>query len=342
MAVVTGASAGVGRATAELLARRGFDVGLLGRGHAGLHDVANTVETCGARALAVPTDVGVWEQVDAAASRIERELGEIDVWVNNAMTTVFAPFAEAEPADIRRATDVTYFGQVHGTRAALDRMLPRDRGRIVNVGSALAYVGIPLQAAYCGAKFACRGFTESVQAELLAARSEVSVSMVHLPAIDTPQFSWCATTMRRHPRPVPPTYSADTAAEWILDAVDRGGHHRVVGSWNRGVVIGTRLFPSVVLHFVARTAVEDQQTDEPIEPDRPSNLRTPLDEAEPWPSGGRFAEEATGVFHPDFLRSVPATLASLAAAALAAARHRVGVIARRRARRAPHRANGCS
>lgn len=329
VAVVTGASAGVGRATAVALGRRGFDVAVLARGRAGLEKAAQLVEESGARALLVQADVADWSAVDAAAIRIEEELGEIDVWVNNAMTTVFAPVIGTDPADIRRATDVTYLGQVHGTLAALRRMLPRDRGRIVNVGSALAYVGIPLQAPYCGAKFACRGFTESVHAELLASGTDVTISMVHLPAVDTPQFGWCATAMPRHPRPVPPTYTPELAAERIVDTAMDGRRTRMVGSWNRGVIAGARLAPGLLAHFTARTAIDDQQTDEPVPPDRPSNLDAPLDEAVPWT--GRFGEEARGVRHPGFLRALPGTFASLGRAALSMVRRRAGARARRRA-----------
>jgi NAD(P)-dependent dehydrogenase (short-subunit alcohol dehydrogenase family) len=179
-------------------------VGLLARGEAGLEAAAKEVGAAGGRTVVVPTDVSQFDQVDAAARRVEEELGPIDVWVNDAMTTVFAPTWEVQPADFQRAVEVTFLGQVWGTMAALSRMRPRDRGTIVNVGSALGIIGIPLQAAYCSSKFACRGFFESTRAELLHEGSSVRMSMVYLPAVNTPQFDWCKTTLRHHPQPVPP------------------------------------------------------------------------------------------------------------------------------------------
>ena len=209
VALVTGASAGVGRATAVELASRGFDVALLARGRAGLDAAASEVESRGARALSVPADVSDYDEVNSAAARVEEELGPLDVWVNNAMTTSFSPLSDTKPEDFRRAIEVTFLGQVWGTMAALARMRPRDRGNIVNVGSALAFIGIPLQSPYCAAKFACRGFFESTRAELLHEGSHIRLSMVHLPAVNTPQFDWCQTTMDRHPQPVPPIYQPE-------------------------------------------------------------------------------------------------------------------------------------
>ena len=206
VAVVTGASAGIGRATAVAFAEAGFDVALLARGEAGLDGAVADVEERGQRALAVPTDVADHGQVAEAAARVEHELGPIDVWVNNAMTTSFAPVWELEPADFRRAVEVTFLGQVWGTMVALEHMRPRDRGSIVNVGSALAFMGIPLQSAYCASKYACRGFFDSVRSELIHEGSNVHLSMVHMPAVNTPQFNWCQTTMDTHPQPVPPIY----------------------------------------------------------------------------------------------------------------------------------------
>ena len=329
VAVVTGASAGVGRATAVALAGRGFDVALLARGEAGLIAAARDVEGAGGRGFSVPTDVAVWEEVDAAADRIERELGEIDVWVNNAMTTVFAPLADTEPADIKRATEVTYLGQVHGTMAALRRMRPRNRGRVVDVGSSLAYVGIPLQAAYCGAKFACRGFAESVRAELIEAGSRVTISMVHLPAVNTPQFSWCQTALPRHPQPVPPIYRPEVAAARIVDVVLDGRRSAILGSWNRLVVGGSKIGPSVYSHFVARTAVEGQQTDEPVDPDRLSNLRAPVDDHDAWTAGGEFDDRADGVVDRSFVASLPRQAVTLTQAIAATIGFKTGRAARR-------------
>ncbi len=331
IAVVTGASAGVGRATAVALARRGYDVGLLARGEAGLAAAAEDVEAAGGRALTVPTDVAVWAEVDEAAARVEHELGEIDVWVNNAMTTVFAPLTDTDPSDFKRATEVTYLGQVHGTMAALRRMRPRDRGRVVDVGSALAYVGIPLQAAYCGSKFACRGFFESVRAELIADGSNVTISMVHLPAVNTPQFSWCKTALPDHPQPVPPIYQPEAAAARIVDVVFDARRSTVLGSWNRLIVAGSKVAPSVFSQFAGRTAVDGQQTGEPVDPDRPVNLRTPVDDTEPWSAQGQFSDRASGVRDREFLVSMPQQVLSLGKAFAATLSFKLGGAARRAA-----------
>ena len=329
VAVVTGASAGVGRATAVSLAAKGFDVALLARGEAGLAAAAKDVEAAGGRALGVPTDVAVWDQVEAAATRVEDELGEIDVWVNNAMTTVFAPLSDTDPADIKRATEVTYLGQVHGTMAALARMRPRDRGRVVNVGSALAYVGIPLQAAYCGAKFACRGFFESVRTELLNADSGVTISMVHLPAVNTPQFSWCKTALPKHPQPVPPIYQPELAAGRIVAVVLDARRSTVLGSWNRLIVAGSKFAPSMLSHYASRTAIDGQQTDEPVEPDRPSNLRAPVDQDEARSAHGEFDDRANGVLDPSFVKTLPSAGRSLVEAIAATVRFKLGAGTRR-------------
>ena len=202
--VVTGASAGVGRACVRAFAARGYDVGLMARGRAGLDAAAKEVAAVGRQAVVVPADVADAPAVEAAAARVEEELGPVDVWVNNAMTSVFAPFVEIDDDEFRRVTEVTYLGYVHGTRAALRRMVPRDSGVIVQVGSALAYRGIPLQSAYCGAKHAVQGFTESVRCELLHDRSRVALTMVQMPALDTPQFGWVLSRLPNEPQPVPP------------------------------------------------------------------------------------------------------------------------------------------
>ena len=238
IAAVTGASGGIGRATAVAFAEHGFHVGLLARGGAGLEGAAKDVENAGQKALVCPTDVADFVQVDAAASRIEQALGPITVWVNDAMTTVFSRFEDIEPDEFKRATEVTFLGQVWGTRAALARMRPRDRGTIVNVGSALAYIGIPLQSPYCAAKFACRGFFESLRAELIHEGSNVRLSMVHMPAINTPQFDWCKTKLDRRPMPVPPIYQPELAARFIVEAALNGRRAKIVGSWNKLLVAG--------------------------------------------------------------------------------------------------------
>lgn len=329
VAVITGASAGVGRATARAFAEHGFDVALLARGRAGLEAVAKEVERAGGRALVLPTDVADWEQVDAAASRTEEELGEVAVWVNDAMITAFAWFQDVAPEEFKRATEVTYLGQVHGTLAALNRMRPRDRGRIVNVGSALAFVGIPLQAVYCGAKFACRGFFESVRAELLAQGSKVTISMVHLPAVNTPQFDWCLSRLPKHPQPVPPIYQPEVCATFILEAALDGRRAKVVGSWNKLILAGAKLAPSVLSHYVAGSGVSSQQTSQDAAADRPSNLYRPVDVDEDHGAHGVFDDRAGGVLDPQFLRSLPKTGRQLAKAAKAAGREKLARVRRR-------------
>jgi short-subunit dehydrogenase len=331
VAVITGASAGVGRATARAFAEHGFDVALLARGRAGLEAVAEEVERAGGRALVLPTDVAEWEQVDAAASRTEEELGEVAVWVNDAMVTAFAWFHDVAPEEFKRATEVTYLGQVHGTLAALNRMRPRDRGRIVNVGSALAFVGIPLQAVYCGAKFACRGFFESVRAELLAQGSNVTISMVHLPAVNTPQFDWCLSRLPKHPQPVPPIYQPEVCANAILEAALDGRRAKVLGSWNKLMLAGAKLAPSVLSHYVARSGVSSQQTSQDAAADRPSNLYDSVDADEDHGAHGVFDDRAGGVLDPQFLRSLPKTARQLAKAATAAGQEKLARVRRRRA-----------
>jgi NAD(P)-dependent dehydrogenase (short-subunit alcohol dehydrogenase family) len=308
VALVTGASAGVGRAVARELAQKGFDVALVARGEAGLQAAAKEIEACGARALPLPADVAHFDEVDAAAKESESELGPIDVWVNNAMATVFTPSWNSNPDDFRRAVEVTFLGQVWGTLAALSRMRPRDRGTIVNVGSALCFVGIPLQSAYCSSKFACRGFFESTRAELLHDGSQVRLHMVHLPALNTPQFDWCATSLPRHPQPVPPIYQPERAARSIAAAALGERPVRVLGSWNRLLVFLGRLFPDLATRYAALGAWETQLTEEPISPDRPVNLYVPADDGGDWGAHGAFDERAGGFVDPSFLRSLPSTM----------------------------------
>jgi len=305
VAVITGASAGVGRATARVFAQSGFDVAVLARGAAGLEGTAEDVRGAGGRCLVIPTDVAEFGEVDAAASQVERELGPIDVWVNDAMTTVFAPAWEVEPAHFQRAVEVTFLGQVWGTLAALSRMRPRDRGSIVNVGSALAFIGIPLQAAYCSSKFACRGFFESARAELLHEGSHVRMSMVHLPAVNTPQFDWCETTLDRHPQPVPPIYQPEVPARYILEAALTGRPARVVGSWNKLLVVAGRLFPGLGNHYAALGAWDTQLTSEPVKAGRPVNLFEPADAERDHGAHGIFDDRAGGLFDPSFIKTLP-------------------------------------
>jgi NAD(P)-dependent dehydrogenase (short-subunit alcohol dehydrogenase family) len=303
--VVTGASAGVGRATAIAFAQRGWNVALLARGEAGLAAAAADVERAGGRALVCPTDVADAEAVQAAARRTETELGPIDVWVNNAMTTVFARSWDVSPDEFRRTTEVTYLGQVYGTLAALAVMRPRDRGVIVNVGSALAYRAIPLQAAYCGAKFAGRGFTEAVRTELLADGSHVQITTVHLPAIDTPQFGWCLNRLPKHPQPVKPIYAPEVPAEAILAAALHPRRSKLLGGFNRFLVLANKVAPGVVDHFVARTSIEGQQTDLDADPDRPFDLWEPVDADRDHGARGIFAGDEGGLRRWDFWAGVP-------------------------------------
>ena len=319
VALVTGASAGVGRAVARELAHNGFDVGLVARGEAGLHAAAQEIEACGARALVVPTDVARFEELDAAANGTETQLGPIDVWVNNAMATVFTQSWNCDPDDFRRAVEVTFLGQVWGTLAALTRMRPRDRGTIVNVGSALCFVGIPLQSAYCASKFACRGFFESTRAELLHDGSKVRLHMVHLPAVNTPQFDWCATSLPRHPQPVPPIYQPERAARSIAAAALGERPVRVLGSWNKLLVVLGRLFPNLANHYAALGAWQTQLMAEPISPDRPVNLNSPADSEGDWGAHGGFDDTAGGFTDPSFLRSLPSTMGTFAHAVAATA-----------------------
>ncbi len=242
---ITGASAGVGRATVREFAKRspGARIGLLARNGDGLEGAKREVEAAGGEALAIPTDVADAGRVEEAARRIEEELGEIDVWVNDAMATVFSPFKEVSPEEYRRATEVTYLGYVYGTMAALKRMLPRDRGTIVQVGSALSYRGIPLQAAYCGAKFAIRGFTDSVRTELMHEGSNVHLTMVQLPALNTPQLDVGRTHLPRHPQPVPPIFQPEVAADAIYWAAHHKRREVYVGTPTVATILGNKAAP---------------------------------------------------------------------------------------------------
>jgi NAD(P)-dependent dehydrogenase (short-subunit alcohol dehydrogenase family) len=322
IALVTGASAGVGRATAVELAAHGFDIALLARGRAGLDAAASEVESKGARALIVTADVSDYEAVDRAAAKAEEELGPLDVWVNNAMTTSFSPLADTKPEDFRRAIEVTFLGQVWGTMAALARMRRRDRGNIVNVGSALAFIGIPLQSPYCAAKFACRGFFESTRAELLHEGSHVRLSMVHLPAVNTPQFDWCQTSMDRHPQPVPPIYQPEIPAKFIVQAALNGRRSKIIGSWNKLLVAAGQIAPGLGNHYAALGAWDSQLAGLPIGSDRPDNLNHPADDEHDAGAHGIFDSKAGGFFDPSFLKTLPQAGRTFLAAAIADARDR--------------------
>jgi NAD(P)-dependent dehydrogenase (short-subunit alcohol dehydrogenase family) len=329
--VVTGASAGVGRATAVAFAAPGTGVALLARGRAGLDGAAADIVARGGTPLVVPTDVADAAAVEAAAARVEDELGPIDVWVNDAMTTVFARSWDVDAEEFRRATEVIYLGTVHGTMAALRRMRPRDRGRVVNVSSSLSFVSIPLQAAYCGSKFAVRGFTQAVREELIADGSAVTLGLVHLPGVDTPQFGWCRSDLDRHPRPVPPVYDPEVAADAIVAVAGTGERQRTVGSWNWLLIRAAQALPGVVEHYAATTAVDDQQADLPPDENRPGNLFAALDDERDHGAHGRFGHLAGGVTNPAFLRALPSTAGSFLRALLDRAREVRAQRARRRA-----------
>jgi short-subunit dehydrogenase len=273
---LTGASAGIGRATARRFAERGAHLGLMARGRDRLEATAREVEALGGEALVLPLDVADAEAVDSAAERIEERFGSIDVWVNNAMATVFAPVRETTPEEFRRATEVTYLGCVWGTMAALRRMLARDRGTIVQVGSALAYRSIPLQGAYCGAKSAIRGFTASLRTELLHDGSDVHVTMVELPAHNTPQFSWSRAKMPRKPQPVRPIFQPEVAAEAILYAATHRRRELVVGWPAVKAINGEKVVPGLLDRYLARNGYDAQQTDEPLDGEREGNLFEPV------------------------------------------------------------------
>ncbi len=274
--VVTGASAGVGRAVVREFARQGAHIGLIARGRERLEAAKREVEEQGGRALVVPADVANSQAVDSAAERVEQELGPIDIWVNDAMTTIFAPFVEITPDEFKRVTEVTYLGQVYGTMAALKRMKARNRGKIVQVGSALAYRSIPLQSAYCGAKHAIVGFTDSIRSELIHDRSSIHLTVVHLPAMNTPQFSWCRTRMPRHAQPVPPIFQPEVAARAIVWAANHKRREVYVAWPTVKAIYGQELVPGYADRYLAEHAYSGQQTSEPVPPGRPDNLFEPV------------------------------------------------------------------
>jgi NAD(P)-dependent dehydrogenase (short-subunit alcohol dehydrogenase family) len=270
--VITGASAGVGRATARAFARRGARIGLIARGRDGLEAAQREVESAGGQALVLPVDVADAQAIEAAAAAVEEQFGPIDVWVNNAMLSVFSPVKEMTAEEFRRVTEVTYLGYVYGTLAALKRMLPRDAGVIVQVGSALAYRGIPLQSAYCGAKHAVQGFTDSLRCELLHDGSNVRVAMVQMPALNTPQFSWVKSRLPRKPQPVPPIFQPELAADAILWATDHDRPELYVGWPTVKAIVGNKIAPRFADWYLARNGYEAQQTAVPVEPERKDNL----------------------------------------------------------------------
>jgi NAD(P)-dependent dehydrogenase (short-subunit alcohol dehydrogenase family) len=275
--VVTGGSAGVGRAVSLELGRQRASVAVLARSPEGLETARSEIEQAGGRALVIPTDVADAEAVERAAERIEEELGPIDVWINNATVTVFAPGDRILPAEYERVTRVAYLGSVYGTLAALRRMKARDRGHIIQIGSALSYRAIPLQAAYCAAKHAIRGFTNSLRCELIHERSKVLLTMVQLPALNTPQFTWSLAKMPNEPQPVPPIFQPEVAARTVVGVIGKRRREVWVGAPTFLAIVGSKLFPGFLDHYLARTAYAAQMTDHALDPERRSNLFAPVD-----------------------------------------------------------------
>ncbi|MBJ6748965.1 SDR family oxidoreductase [Geomonas anaerohicana] len=291
--VVTGASAGLGRAIAQAFAREGASIGLFARNRERLEATKLEVEQLGGKALVLVGDVADAQRVEDAAEEVEREFGPIDVWVNNAMTSVFSPFNQMTPEEFRRVTEVTYLGAVHGTMAALKRMLPRNRGKVIQVGSALSDRSIPLQSAYCGAKHGMRGFTDSIRCELIHEKSRVHITMVQLPAMNTPQFDWVESRLPNRPQPVPPIYQPEVAA----DAIVWASHHRrreiYVGLPTVKAMWGNKFIRGLLDVYLGRTGYKSQQTDEPERPDRPANLWQTV--PGPYTAHGRFDARSKGV-----------------------------------------------
>jgi NAD(P)-dependent dehydrogenase (short-subunit alcohol dehydrogenase family) len=274
--VVTGASAGVGRAAVREFAKQGANIGLIARGKDGLRGAKKDVEALGGKALMLSLDVADADAVEDAASEVERKFGPIDVWVNDAMVSVFSPVSEMTAEEYRRVTEVTYLGFVHGTLAALRRMRERDRGIIVQVGSALAYRSIPLQSAYCAAKHAMVGFTDSLRCELIHERSNIKVTVVHMPALNTPQFGWVKSRLPRHPQPVPPIFEPEVAARAIVYAAKRHPRELWVGGPTVEAMIGQKIVPGLLDRYLGMSGYDAQQTSEPVPPNRPNNLWEPL------------------------------------------------------------------
>ncbi len=290
--VITGASAGVGRAAALRFAQAGASIGLIARDMKSLNEVKNEVEKLGGAAFVAPADVSRPDEVFAAADSIVEQFGSIDVWINDAMVTVFSPVWEITPEEFRRVTEVTYLGFVHGTMAALRHMRPRDRGTIIQVGSALAYRGIPLQAAYCGAKHAIRGFTDSLRTELIHGRSSIAITMVELPAVNTPQFDWARTHMSHEPRPVAPVFQPEVIADAIFRAALHPAREYWIGWSTLAVILGNMLFPGWLDRYLARTTFRGQETNLPVARGRRDNLIEPVHELHR--THGRFGSEALG------------------------------------------------
>ena len=324
--VITGASAGVGRATAREFAKHGASIGLIARGRDGLEAAQREIDALGGRAVVAAADVADAAQVEAAAEKIERELGPIDIWINNAMTSVFSPIRSMTPEEFRRVTEVTYLGYVYGSLTALKRMLPRDRGTIVHVGSALAYRSIPLQAAYCAAKHAVLGFFASLRTELMHDGSRVRTTMVQMPALNTPQFGWVKSRLPRKAQPVPPIYQPEVAARAIYYAAHHPGRREYYPAWSSvKAIFGNKLVPWFGDRYLARQGYDSQQYDGHEDPQRPSNLWEPV----PGDHGAHGDFDARAREHSSelWLETHPAWLAAGAIGLLAAC---AGLFARTR------------
>jgi short-subunit dehydrogenase len=286
--VITGASAGVGRATVRAFARPGACIGLIARGKAGLEAACKEVELAGGKALVLPTDVADHEQVEKAAQAVKEAFGPVDIWVNVAMASVFSPVKEMKPEEYKRVTEVTYLGYVYGTLAALKQMLPRDKGVIVQVGSALAYRGIPLQSAYCASKHAIQGFHDSLRTELLHDKSNVKVTMVQMPALNTPQFRWVKSRLPHKGQPVPPIFQPEIAAQAIVYAARHAPRELFVGWPTVKAIEGNKIAPWYADRVLAKNGYKSQQTAEPRDPNRPNNLWQPVDDTEDYGAHGVF------------------------------------------------------
>ena len=275
--VITGASAGLGRAAAREFGAHGAKVGLIARGIDGLEAAKREIESAGGRAMVLPLDVADANAVENAATSVEREFGPIDIWVNNAMSSVFSPVREMKAEEYKRVTEVTYLGAVYGTLAALRRMLPRDRGTIVQVGSALVYRSIPLQSAYCAAKHAIAGFTDSLRCELIHVKSNVRVSMVQMPALNTPQFGWVKSRLKYKAQPVPPVFQPEVGAKAIYWLAHHSRREVYVGWPTVEAILGNKLAPGWLDRYLGKTGFDSQQTSEPEDPNRPDNLWKPVE-----------------------------------------------------------------
>ena len=290
--VVTGASAGLGRAIACEFAKHGAQIGLIARGKEGLESAKNEVEAAGGVALALSADVADASAVEAAAAEVERVFGPIDIWINNAMVSVFSPVKEMQPEEYKRVTDVTYLGVVNGTLAALRRMLPRDAGKIVQIGSALAYRSIPLQSAYCAAKHAIVGFTDSLRCELIHDKSKISLSVVHMPALNTPQFSWVKSRLKNKAQPVPPIFEPEVGARAVYWSAHHDRAEIYVGHSTVEAIVGNKIAPRLLDRYLGHTGYGSQQTSEPEDPNRRDNLWTPVDTDKDFGAHGSFDANA--------------------------------------------------